>query len=152
MRFAPRRRAPFDPLADRRDADPENPGDAFLVHRQGAFLVGGAEALVGGIGDGAASAVSAVIGLFTVGIRLADMAAGVLRQYYEAERSATDAYLSAIARYYRVIRERAHYVTVPVGSVTSYGIHLMQERQHYYDTDGDADVACDATLDGDAEP
>ena len=89
---------------------------------------------------------------FTVGIKLADMAAGVLRQYYEAERSATDAYLSAIARYYRVIRERVPDVRVPVGSVTSYGIHLMQERRHYYDADGDADAACDAGLDGDAEP
>ena len=116
-------RPPFNPLADHRDADLENPGNgdqraAFLVHCQGAFLVGGAGALIGGIGDGAASVVAAVIGLFTVGIQLVDMAGGVIRQCYEAEQTATDAYLSAIARYYRVIRERAHYVTDPTGSVT----------------------------------
>ena len=85
---------------------------------------------------------------FTVGIQLADMVAGVIRQYHEADRSATDAYLSAIARYYRVIRERSSDVTDPTGTVTWHGIHLMQERQHYYDTDGDADFAPD----GDAEP
>ena len=62
----------FNPLADRRHADPENPGNgarrtALLVHRQSALLVGGAGALVGGIGDGAASAVASVINLAACG-------------------------------------------------------------------------------------
>ena len=66
------RRIRFNPLADRRDTDAKDPSNsaqrtALLILRQGAFLVGGARSLIGGIGDGAASAVAAVIYLAAFG-------------------------------------------------------------------------------------
>lgn len=77
---------------------------------------------------------------FTVGIQLADMVAGVLRQYYEAElfrQSPPDTYLSAIARYYRIVREKSPDILDPLENRIWHGIHLMPEQRHYYDSEGD---------------
>lgn len=77
---------------------------------------------------------------FTVGIQLADLVAGTLRQYYESElylRPAPNAYLSAISRYHRIIREKSREIPDPAGTDTWHGIHLMSEGRHYFDRDGD---------------
>lgn len=77
---------------------------------------------------------------FTVGIQLADLVAGALRQYYEAElyfRPAPNAYLSAISRYHRIIREKSRDIPDPARPDTWHGIHLMSEGRHYFDRDGD---------------
>lgn len=72
---------------------------------------------------------------FTAGIQLADLVAGVIRQYQEAElfhQDPPDTYLSAIARYYRIIREKSKDLPDPSGSYTWNGIHRMPERLHYF--------------------
>ena len=72
---------------------------------------------------------------YTAGIQLADMVAGVIRQYEEAEmfrQPPTDAYLTAIARYYRIICEKTRDVTAPSGHYTWHGLHRMPERLHYF--------------------
>ena len=77
---------------------------------------------------------------FTAGIQLADLVAGVLRQYYEKElflQSPSDAYLSAVARYYRTIKEKSPDVPDPSGNFTRHGVHLMAESRHYYDAERD---------------
>lgn len=77
---------------------------------------------------------------FTVGIQLADLVAGTLRQHYEAESAeqpTPSAYLSAISRYHRIIREKSRDVPDPSGPDTWHGIHMMSERMHYFDRDGD---------------
>ena len=72
---------------------------------------------------------------FTAGVQLADLAAGVVRQYQEAElfrQDPQDSYLSAIARYYRIIREKSRDLVDPSGDYIWHGIHLMPERLHNY--------------------
>lgn len=71
---------------------------------------------------------------YTVGIQLADLVAGAVRQYHEAEldgRSSPSPYLSAIARYYRIIREKTKDVADPYSDVDWHGIHRMSERLPY---------------------
>lgn len=79
---------------------------------------------------------------YTVGIQLADMIAGVLRQYHEHELSRrsglSDPYLSAIARYYRVISDKAPDTPDPSGGQDWHGIYHMSERRHYYDNEDGA--------------
>ncbi len=72
---------------------------------------------------------------FTMGIQLADMVAGAIRQYEGAElfrNPPPDAYLAAIERYYRIIREKTRDVVGPTGKYTWYGLHRMPERLHYF--------------------
>ena len=76
---------------------------------------------------------------FTVGIQLADLVAGALRQYHETEISSHDPYLSAIARYYRIIREKSPDIPDPSGIFTRHGIHLMSEARHYFDAGSEED-------------
>ncbi len=75
---------------------------------------------------------------YTMGIQLADMVAGVVRQYHEAELSrhshTSDPYLRAIARYYRAILNKTKDLSTPEGYPLR-GIYLMSEHLHYH---GDA--------------
>ena len=78
---------------------------------------------------------------YTAGIQLADLVAGAVRQYHEADldgRSSPNAYLSAIARYYRIIREKAKDVTDPHSDVDWHGLHRMSERMHYHTSEEEA--------------
>ena len=78
---------------------------------------------------------------YTMGIQLADLVAGVIRQYYEAELFAnphtSDPYLRAIARYYRTIESKTRELTTPEGYLLR-GIYRMPERLHYFDSRDDA--------------
>ncbi len=80
----------------------------------------------------------------TVGIQIADMAAGVIRQYEENElfhtSPATDPYLHALRRYYRALQGMTVDQFSPEGYVR-HGFYRMPERQHYltpeqYDPEG----------------
>ena len=75
---------------------------------------------------------------YTMGIQLADMVAGVVRQYHEAELArhshTSDPYLRAIARYYRAILNKTKDLSTPEGYPLR-GIYLMSEHLHYH---GDA--------------
>jgi hypothetical protein len=72
---------------------------------------------------------------FTSGIQIADMVASVIRIYEENElfRCAPvgDAFLSAIARYYSIIRDKTKNLETPSGDFTWYGFNRMPERLHY---------------------
>ena len=73
---------------------------------------------------------------FTMGIQLADLVAGVIRQYEEAElfrNAPSDAYLSSIARYYGVIAEKTRDLVDPTGRFAWHGLHRMPERLHYFE-------------------
>ena len=73
---------------------------------------------------------------FTMGIQLADLVAGVIRQYEEAElfrNPPSDAYLSAIARYYGIIAAKTKEMVDPTGKFQWHGLHRMPERLHYFD-------------------
>ena len=83
---------------------------------------------------------------YTVGIQLADLVAGALRQYHEAElyrQPPHSTYLSAISRYYRIIREKSPDILDPTANFVWHGIHLMAEHRHYYDTDAGDDYPPD---------
>ena len=72
---------------------------------------------------------------FTMGIQLADLVAGVIRQYEEAElfrNPPSDAYLSAIARYYGIIASKTKDMMDPTGRFPWHGLHRMPERLHYF--------------------
>ena len=73
---------------------------------------------------------------FTTGIQLADLVAGVIRQYEEAElfrRPPPDAYLTAIARYYGIISTKTRDdLADPTGRVYWHGLHRMPEHLHYF--------------------
>ena len=72
---------------------------------------------------------------FTVGIQLADVVAGVVRQYETAElfrNPPPDAYLASIERYYRIMREKTKDLVDPTGRYTWHGFHRMAERLHYF--------------------
>ena len=87
---------------------------------------------------------------FTTGIQLADLVAGVIRQYEEAElfrRPPPDAYLSAIARYYGIIAAKTKDMINPTGRFTWYGLHRMQEPLHYYAEEEEEDREVEDVLD-----
>jgi hypothetical protein len=70
----------------------------------------------------------------TAGIQIADMVAGVIRIYEEQELFKgvpSDAFLSAIARYYRILKEKTVNLEAPTGGFTWYGFERMPERLHY---------------------
>ena len=71
----------------------------------------------------------------TMGIQLADMVAGVIRQYEEAElfriRHSSNYYLRAIARYYGIIESKTQELIDPNTGFTLQGIQRMPERLHY---------------------
>ncbi len=73
---------------------------------------------------------------YTMGIQIADLVAGVIRQYQEAELfrdpSTSDLYLRAIARYYRIIKSKTKDFTTDEGYPLQ-GIYFMTERLHYFD-------------------
>ena len=70
----------------------------------------------------------------TQGIQIADMAASVCRIYQENNLHAGlpqgESFLSAIDRYYRIIREKTIDQTSPEGYLRP-GIYFMPERDHY---------------------
>ena len=70
----------------------------------------------------------------TAGIQIADMVAGVVRIYEENElfrEAPNDSFLSAIARYYRILKEKTINLEAPIGDFTWYGFERMPERLHY---------------------
>ena len=72
---------------------------------------------------------------FTPGIQIADMVAGVIRIYQEnalyqrAPRG--DPFLSAVARYYRILEQKSVNLPHPFQEEPWYGIYFMPERMHY---------------------
>ena len=78
---------------------------------------------------------------YTVGIQLADMIAGVLRQYHEKglshQANQSDPYLSAVARYFRAISDQAPNTPDPSGGQDWHGIYYMSEGRHYFENDGE---------------
>lgn len=72
---------------------------------------------------------------FTSGIQIADMVASVLRIYEENElfrwAPTGDDFLSAISRYYSIIREKTKDLEAPAGDFIWYGFNRMPERLHY---------------------
>jgi len=70
----------------------------------------------------------------TGGIQIADMVAGVVRIYEENELFrgfSSDSFLSAIARYYHILKQKTIDLEAPVGHFTWYGFERMPERLHY---------------------
>ena len=78
---------------------------------------------------------------YTMGIQLADLVAGCVRQYQEAELfrnpRPSDPYLSAIARYYRIIESKTRDLNTPEGYPLR-GIQLMAEHLHYFGPEDEA--------------
>ena len=78
---------------------------------------------------------------YTMGIQLADLVAGVIRQYQEAELyrdpHTSNPYLRAIARYYRIIESKTMDLSDPQGYPLR-GIYLMAEHLHYFDPEDEA--------------
>jgi len=72
----------------------------------------------------------------TAGIQIADMAAGVIRIYHENNLDqgvlVGDPFLSAINRYYGILKERTKDQSSPEGFRRD-GFYLMPERDHYLD-------------------
>lgn len=70
----------------------------------------------------------------TIGIQIADMAAGVIRLYEENELfrrvPAGDAFLSAVARYYEVLKDKTKDQANEDG-YPRHGFHRMPEANHY---------------------
>ena len=71
---------------------------------------------------------------YTMGIQLADLVAGAIRQYHEAELSrnpnTSDPYLRAVARYYRTVEAKTKDLTSPQGYPLR-GLYFMSEHLHY---------------------
>ena len=80
----------------------------------------------------------------TPGIQLADMVASAIRQYEEQELfrgvPAGDSFASAIARYYRIVREKTLDLEAPQGDFTWYGFNRMPERDHYQHSPSEQEV------------
>ena len=80
----------------------------------------------------------------TPGIQIADMFASVVRQYHENGLTRGvprgDAFLSAIARFYKTVGEKTVDLTPREGE-TWYGISYMSERYHYFGDREDPDIA-----------
>ena len=74
----------------------------------------------------------------TPGIQIADMVASVIRQFEERELyhgiPTGDSFSSAIARYYKIVREKTIDLEAPRGDFTWYGFNRMPERDHYQDS------------------
>lgn len=71
---------------------------------------------------------------YTMGIQLADIVAGVVRQYHEQDLSRglpSDPYLRTVARYYRTIESKMQDLTSPDG-FSLPGVYFMAERLHYF--------------------
>ena len=73
---------------------------------------------------------------FTPGIQVADMVAGVIRIYQENRLNERippgDPFLSAISRYYDVVKQKSVDLTPPPWSADPlYGIYFMSERLHH---------------------
>jgi hypothetical protein len=72
---------------------------------------------------------------FTPGIQIADMAAGVIRIYQENNLHIrvppADPFLSAIARYYRILEQKTVDLVPPTGTGSWYGFYFMSERMHH---------------------
>ncbi len=73
---------------------------------------------------------------FTPGIQVADMAAGAIRIYQEANLHLNvpmgDPFLSAISRYYRILEHKTVNLPSPTANAeTWYGIYFMSERMHH---------------------
>ena len=79
---------------------------------------------------------------YTMGIQLADLVAGVIRQYEQAELFSDpypdDFYLRAIARYYSIVRSKTQELTDRTGTFPWHGLHRMPERLHYIESDEEA--------------
>lgn len=75
----------------------------------------------------------------TPGIQIADLAASVVRQYEQHNLSngvpPGDAYLSAIQRYYRIVRSKTLDNLVDDNQRPLYGFYRVQEAQLYYRED-----------------
>ena len=73
---------------------------------------------------------------YTMGIQIADLVAGAIRQYWEADLfrdpRPSDPYLRAVARYYRTIESKTRDLTTHEGYPLR-GIYSMVERLHYFD-------------------
>ena len=80
----------------------------------------------------------------TPGIQLSDMVASIIRQYEERElfrgALAGDSFASAIARYYRIVKEKTLDLEAPQGDFTWYGFNRMPERDHYQHSPSGQDV------------
>ena len=78
---------------------------------------------------------------YTMGIQLADLVAGVVRQYQEAELfrypNTPDPYLRAVARYYRTVESKTTDRTSPQGYPLR-GLYLMSEHLHYMGPEDDS--------------
>ncbi|MDO8531975.1 MAG: DUF3800 domain-containing protein [Dehalococcoidia bacterium] len=72
---------------------------------------------------------------YTPGIQVADMIAGVVRIYQENNLNRSiprgDSFLSAIARYYKIVEQKTVDLTPPTGTQPWYGIYFMSERMHH---------------------
>ena len=79
---------------------------------------------------------------YTMGIQLADLVAGVIQQYEQAELFSDpypdDFYLGAIARYYSIVRSKTQELTDRTGTFPWHGLHRMPERLHYIESDEEA--------------
>ena len=74
---------------------------------------------------------------YTIGIQLADIVAGVIRQYHEANLARglpSDPYLRAVSRYYRTIESKMQDLTSPDGFALP-SLYFMAERLHYFDSE-----------------
>ena len=71
----------------------------------------------------------------TPGIQVADMVASVIRQFEERELfhglPEGDSFSSAIARFYKIAKEKTIDLEAPQGDFTWYGFNRMPEREHY---------------------
>ena len=72
---------------------------------------------------------------FTPGIQVADMAAGVIRIFQENNLHiripSGDPFLSAIARYYRILEQKTLNLVPLTGTGYWYGLYFMSERMHH---------------------
>ena len=89
---------------------------------------------------------------YTMGIQLADIVAGVVRQYHENDLSRglpsddlsrglpSDPYLRAVGRYYRTIESKMQDLTSPDGFPLP-SLYFMAERLHYFGLEEEASEA-----------
>jgi hypothetical protein len=88
---------------------------------------------------------------YTPGIQVADMVAGVVRIYQENNLNRFiprgDPFLSAIARYYKIVQQKTVDLTPPTGTEPWYGIYFMSERMHHvFDEAGSTEEQALTTL------
>ena len=71
----------------------------------------------------------------TIGIQLADMVAGVVRQYHQNglnDLPPPTPYLSDVSRYYSIVSEKTRDYRDATGGSTLQGIYRMPEQTHYF--------------------